>query len=375
MALAFSIQAGTKSAARTALESGNFQKTIQIVEGTQLKTAEDYYLIGQAYFETNDKIKAQAAWMKTIEQNKTANLKWAFLFSPNKTLKAADKKQIYQDFMAQYKSLTAAVISLKKEQAKTASRDAARTKVDASRLDATAKNLDKKAEASSEKIQSQIALKKTQKSQKAPVRKSGGKMPMIIGVVILVLIILFFVFGRSSEVVYVDAEFGSHHYSPGYDDGIFTMGPFWYKGRYYHDHHAYHSAHGSYYSNRMYSDNYDSYGRGQGRDMALDQEILSEIDERQELREDAADAALDADNLRADAEDLNLDAQEAQEDIAEMEESLESLEEEPDFSDDEEEPDFEDDEPEEEEPEFEDDEEEEEPEEEEPEFEDDEEDR
>lgn len=94
----------------------------------------------------------------------------------------------------------------------------------------------------------------------------------------------------------------------------------------------------------MYMDNYGQYGRGQGRDSALDNQILSDIDQREDMRNDAAD-------LEGETAHLEQDASENQDMINELENSNQSMNESPEFGDDTEELE----EPEEETPEFEDD--------------------
>ena len=359
--------AGTNSPARKAYESKNYQQVIDLVEKSDLKTAEDHYLIGQAYYLTGKKKTAHGHWVKAVQQDKDAGGKYSFLFKPG--LKGTQKSAIYKEFKSTFKQLNAAVISGLKDTAKTSSRDAARTRVDASRADAVDRNLTRKADARSETINS-LQKNKALNNKKKNVKKArtgitGTPALIIIGIIIL-LVVLFVVFGRRSdepEVVFVEAPFGCHRYDVYGNDDHFMGGPFWYQGAYFHNSSDFHSHHGYYYTNNMYTDNYDTYGSGQGRDEALDRDIMQKIDEREDLRDDAADAGLDADNMRADAEDLDLDSSEAQEDIDELRETADILDDEPEFEDDEpeeedDEPEEEDDEPEEEddEPSFEDDE-------------------
>lgn len=63
--------AGTKSAARTALESGDYSKTVSLLSRVNMKSAEENYLLGRAYLELGDRMNAVKAWNETIQINKT----------------------------------------------------------------------------------------------------------------------------------------------------------------------------------------------------------------------------------------------------------------------------------------------------------------
>lgn len=373
--------AGTNSAARKALEAKNYQQVIDLVANKELKTAEDNYLAGQAYYQTGKQKTAHGYWVKAIQQDKDAGGKHSYLFKPGLT--GAQKGVIYKEFTTTFKELNAAVIGGLKDEAKSASRTADRTRIDAKRADAVDKNLTRKADAKTETInsqQKQKALNNQKSPKKAPIKKKGkgigGMAAIVILVIVILLFVVFAVFGKksdgpdNSEVAFNRASFGNRRYDVQRNDSYFDSGPFWYKGSYFHNESDFYGRHGYHYTNSMYMDNYDTYGHGQGRDEALDREIMKNIDEREDLREEAADAGLEADNLRADAEELDLDASEATEDIEELRETAALLDDEPEFEDDpevaEEEPAFEDDVEEEvaeieEEPSFEDDEAEEEP--------------
>ena len=214
--------------------------------------------------------------------------------------------------MASYKGLAAAVISMKQDAAKTATREAAL-------LENTATKISALAEASSEKIKDSLKAKSTKKKPiKKKTTKKGSKLMLYVILAIVVLFILLAIFGKKSETEYYDAEFGSERYSVNRNNDRFNSGSFWADGQHYRTQDHYYRRHGVYYTNAMYLDNYDRWGRGQGRDLSLDSEVRAEIEERQELREEAAEASYEAEESR-------LDAAEENEDVAEIEESLATL--------------------------------------------------
>jgi hypothetical protein len=305
--------------------------------------------------------------VQLIVKNLSSKDKWDFLFPPGKSLTGAERTKIYSSFQDRFKQLASAGIRDAERTATAASAAAARTRTDATRKDAAASKLDRIADAKTENIaskQKQQALgKKTTKKPAKPAKGGGGPMMWIVLLIFLAIIVIFVVFGKRSEDDddFAPARYGSRRYGVGRDDAYFDSGPFWYEGRYYRSEAEYYSVNGHHYTNAMYLDNYDRWGRGQGRDAARDDELWQEIEERADLREMAAEEADEADELRADAEDLDQDAAEAEAAADELAEALDVAEEEPDFEDDDgagDEPAFEDDEPEEEddEPAFEDDE-------------------
>lgn len=138
---------------------------------------------------------------------------------------------------------------------------------------------------------------------------------------------------------------GTSFRNVGYDNSYF-MSPFWYMGHYYLDSNHYYRTWGSHYTNSMYMNNYDSYGHGQGRDRALDDEIIDHINDGEHLEKMSADAVAESENFSIDAEEEKLEAEVAANEAEELEESM-------DFGDEATESDFEDAAP--EENEFEDD--------------------
>ena len=369
--LALQLFAGTVSPARTALEDKNYDEAIQLLKDAGDKDAEQWYLLGEAYAGKGLKKDAHGAWNECLQINKNLGKseRWTFLFPPNKPLKGTQKKALKDAFEAKFKSLNAIILRNESKTASAARNEATRTKVDASRADADAKRATSRANATSEAIKDKqrVADRRARTGQR-PVRRSGmrisGGLAVVIILVIFGIIAAVVIFGRSSGAVVEDdfepAPFGCRRYRVGHDDGIFGGGPFWYEGHYFHSEADYYRRYGHHYTNSMYLDNYDRYGRGQGRDMALDAQIMQDIEDRGELREEAAEATYEADNLRADAADLEADAEEADDRAEEYEDSADSFDDDSDLEDDEGgEEEFEDDEGAEEE-EFEDDEEEEE---------------
>lgn len=113
-------------------------------------------------------------------------------------------------------------------------------------------------------------------------------------------------------------------YNVGHNDDHFTMGRFWYEGRLWTSA-AYYLYYGNYYTNTMYLSNVDRYHRdtwnqGDGDLMALEDDILDDIGDLEELREEAAD-------IHAEAEHEELDSQHLAEDAEEIEDNINSLEE------------------------------------------------
>ncbi len=344
-ALSIASFAGTKSSARTALNSGDNQKVISLLADATMKSAEDNYLLGKAYLNEGDKESAIRAWNECMQINKdlSKRQKWTFLFPPSKKLKGKQKSALKSDFEDEFKSLKAAYKRALKNQSKTALNDAARKKIDA-------RTITKKANAKTEAIKSKQRVADRQAKTRRPVVRRRG-MPVSVWVVIaiVVIIIIIVVMSRRSDDEFEEAGFGTTRYSVDRDDSYFMSGAFWYMGSYFHSQDDYYRRHGSYYTNSMYLDNYDQYGSGQGRDSALDNEILSDIDEREDMRNESAD-------LEGEAEHLEQDAEENNDLIEELDDSADQFEEEDEFEDDaeeDEEEEFEDDEE-----EFEDDEEE-----------------
>jgi hypothetical protein len=328
------------SPARTALENGNYEKVANLVNGLELKTSEDYYLLGEALFNSGKKKSAHTAWTKCIQQEIEGEKKYKFLFSPSKKLSAAEKKELYAAFKAKYKALNAAVIGGLKDTAKTATRTADQKEIDAKRKDAKSNSLTAKAKATGESIDS---LQKQQgKTTKRKKKTKGIRIGLLGGTIIIIIIICIMIFARksgskgSSSSNFNNAGFGTRRYDVHGNDDYFESGSFWHRGNYYHNERDYYLETGHHYTNSMYLDNYDQYGLGQGRDEALDTKIQQEIEKREDLSEAAADAGEQADNLRADAEELDNQADEANEDIEELCETAEALDDEPDFEVDEE---------------------------------------
>ncbi len=340
--LGASVFGGTVSPARTALDGGDAQKAIDLLKDAADKDAEQFYLLGKAYRETGDTKQAHAAWNECLQINKNLAKadKWKFLFPPNKPLKGSQKSALKSAFESEFRTLNAVILRGEKKLATSKTNEADRTKTGAKRLDAASKKLTKKANAKSEAIKDKQRIADRQATRR-PVRRRGGGLKIGGGVaaVILILIIGFFIFARPSGAVVDDgfhaAPFGTRRFDVMHDDGIFSAGAFWYMGRYYPTERHYYMAHGHHYSNAMYMDNYDSYGMGQGRDASLDHELREDIDEREYLREEAAEAGYEADVARADAEDLEQDAEEAEQRADEYEDSADSFDDDSEFSDDE----------------------------------------
>ena len=110
--------AGTKSAPQTALESEDYSKTISLLSRVNMKSAEENYLLGKAYLELGDRMNAVKAWNETVQIDKSLpkKEKWTFLFTPSKKLSGADIKKLYNQFLTEFKTLSAAAVrSLKNE--------------------------------------------------------------------------------------------------------------------------------------------------------------------------------------------------------------------------------------------------------------------
>jgi hypothetical protein len=317
--------AGTNSPARDALKKKDYNNVIKLLSDQDEKSAEEFYLLGQAYYTSGNRKMARESWNETIQIAKQLPKKgrWNFLFPPGKKLTKKQKKKRYDNFKSTFSQLKASGIRTAKNKAKDAKREAVRKDIEA-------KKLTKKANAATEAINSKnrVAERQSRSNRGRSPRRSSGAMGFIALILIIIIIVAVVMFiRRRRDDDFEAAGFGTNRYDVDYDDGYFSSGPFWYKGRYYHSQNHYHNEFGSYYSNRMYMDNYDSYGMGQGRDHELDNEIMENIEERQDMREEAAD-------LEAEADLLEQDAEEALEEADELEKSGEVLDEEPEFEDD-----------------------------------------
>ena len=323
------------------IKAGNFEAASSKLEAIDIKNADEWYLLGKAYMGLGQKQKAHAAWTETIHINDklSKRKKWTFLFPPNKPLKGKQKKAFKDDFVDEYKELNSIVSRMKKNKSKDLKNKAKRTRIDATKRDAKEKQLNKMGAAKTKSINSKqrIAdrksktLKKTRSSRKNRSGKGSSWVGMaIIGFIIGIIIfaVLFGKRGRSSRR-------SVRHYDVGYDDGRFMDGPFYYRGRYYNSGDMFYRNHGYYYTNRMYRDNYDRWGSGQAYDEALDDEIHHDIDEREDLYNEAAEEGYQADVMRADADHYDQDAHELEQDIHDGDEAASLLDDGHEFSDDE----------------------------------------
>ena len=238
VAITFTAMAGTKSPARTALETKNYDKVISLVNKVDLKTAEDYYLLGKANYDSGRKLDALKAWKECLQTAKLSGNK-SFIFTPGKKLTGVEKKAIYSAFLATYKTLAAAGVNKLQNEQKEALKKAARIKLDAKRADAHADRLNKKGDAAGEAInslQKSQAIKANAKSKKpVRVKKSGGS-GMIIIIVVIAIIIFFVVFAKfkqEPEAEYARAGFGTDRYDIIRNDEYFLSGrslPWWVAG-------------------------------------------------------------------------------------------------------------------------------------------------
>lgn len=314
-----SADAGTKSPARTALDQGNHKKVVSLLEPRQLKTAEEHYLLGRAYHNLGDREQAAKSWAEALLVNKNLAKKdrWTFLFPPGKKLKAKEKSQLKAAFESEYRQLSASLIRTEQNRARAARNQAARSQAASNRAAALA-------DAKSHTIASKQNLADRHLS-KPPQSQSGGGAPipkwafMLVGLIVA-LVISYAVYkamsNKSPDSARPEgaASFGTKRFHVGHDDEYFVAGPFWFEGRYFHDHEMFYDHYGYYYTNRMYMDNYEQYGFGQGRDPGLDREIMRDIAERDSLRAEAAAHQAASDHAQqdaAEAEQRRRDYQEA----------------------------------------------------------------
>jgi hypothetical protein len=330
------------------IAKGNYTAAVQKLEGIQDKTADELYLLGRAYMGVGNKRAAHKAWTETllIDKKNSKRKRWTFLFPPKKKLKGKQKKKLKLDFEDDYKELSGIISRSKKKEARGLDNKAARTKIEAKRKDAKEEQLKKVADAKSKTIQDKqrMADRRARSARPAtttpmrrpPVRRSGG-LPwgwIIFGLIIGIIIIAV-IFGKPSN------RDEAYFYEVDYDDHPFDRGSFYYQGRYFANQDLYYREYGNYYTNNMYRMNYDRWGSGQDYhgghqyDEALDEEIRHDIEEREELYVQAAEAGYEADMLRADADDLHQDAVEIRQDLSDYDEAASAFDDDDQFSDDE----------------------------------------
>ena len=323
------------------IKARNYEAASSKLEAIDIKNADEWYLLGKAYMGLGQKQKAYEAWTEALHINEklSKRKKWTFLFPPNKPLKGKQKKALKDDFEDEYKELNSIVSRMKKNEAKDLKNKAKRTRIDAKKRDAKEKQFNKMAAAKTKSINSKQRMadrkSKTRQRTRQTRRPRSGKNSSWLGLAFVGLIIGLIIFAvffgkrgrRSSRSV--------RYYDVGYDDGRFMGGPFYYRGRYYGSGDMFYRDHGYYYTNRMYRDNYDRWGRGQAYDEALDDEIHHDIDEREDLYDAAAEEGYQADVMRADAEHYEQDAHELEQEIHEGDEAAGFFNDGHEFSDDE----------------------------------------
>lgn len=334
------------------------------------KTAEAYYLLGKAYYEKGDNIKAAEAWKETLTmagKNKSKS-KWDFLWPPKslrtKKLTGKKKKKIYKKFKSQFEEVKGAAQSELKKSAKANARKADAKRIDAKRNQAKAKKATAKANAKSEAIkdkhkvadrklkvaQTKANMAKNRRGNRGRVSGTGSSLgAIIIGLIFFAIVIFIIIKANSSRGS--GAPMRSRRrvgrYDVYYDDGIFDMGPFWYDGVYFRNERDYYNQYGSHYTNRMYTDGYDEYADQYEQEAMQDldevdrmnDEILDDVDDREKLRNEAADANYDADMDNADADEYDNDSRYDNEDSAEYDEASDAFDDEPEFEDEEDEED------------------------------------
>lgn len=323
------------------IKAGNNQAAIDKLSAIEAKDADEYYLLGRAYMNLGKRVEAHKAWTEALHiNNELKRGKWKFLFPPNKPLKAKQKSKLKAEFEDEYRALGAAVKRLKTTQARDKVNLAKRTRIDAQKRDAKERQLNKAAAAKGKSIASKqkMADRKSKTQQKFTntrskrrTTSSGSPWGFIIFGAIFLIIILAVVFGRRSG----GGGRRVTRYEVVYDDHPFDRGPFYYRGSYYRSHDHFYGAHGYYYTNRMYRDNYDRWGAGQRYDEALDDEIHQDIDEREELSMAAAEEGYQADVMRADADHYEQDAHELHQEIQDGDEAAAFFDDDHEFEDDE----------------------------------------
>lgn len=357
--------------------TGKFAEAARVLEAAQLKGADELYLLGRAYMGLGKKMDAYKAWTEAllIDKKNADKKRWTFLFPP-KPLKGAEKQRLKDEFEEEYRELNAIVSRSKTLEVRATEDKAARADIDAKRADAQAEQLTKKADAKDKTIEdkqrmadrkAEFAAKTAQKlppprpvpppHQGVPVKGGFPWGYVIIGLFVGVFLIAI-LFGRPSrETVVVQGGGGGPYYTgvgghrvqrfnPGYNDAPFGMGPFYYQGQYFANQAMFYNMYGHHYTNRMYMDHFDQWGHGQawhgghqmgGRpqyDERMDQEIRHDMQEREHLYEQAADAGYEADMLRAKADDYRQDAVNMRHELSDADEALSAFDDRRGFSDD-----------------------------------------
>lgn len=350
--------------------AGKFADAVKRLEAVQLKSADEQYLLGRAYMGLGKKLEAHKAWTEAllIDKKNAPQKQWTFLFPP-KPLKGAEKQKLKDTFEEEFRELNAIVTRVKTLEVRKTEDAAARATIDAQRADAKAEQLTQKADAKDASIEDKqrVADRKAALAAKAaklpppppprpaPAPRAPGGFPwgyVIIGLFVG-LILMAALFGRrSGDTVVVQGGGGGPYYtgvgghrvqrfSPGYNDAPFGMGPFYYQGQYFASQAMFHNMYGHHYTNRMYMDHFDQWGQGQAwqgqpaqYDPRLDQEIRHDINEREHLYEQAADAGYEADMLRASAADYRQDAVNMRHELADADEALSAFNDRRGFSDD-----------------------------------------
>ena len=363
--------------------AGKFADAVRILEADQLKGADEHYLLGRAYMGLGKKQEAYKSWTEAllIDKKNAEKKRWTFLFPP-KPLKGAEKQRLKEEFEEEYRELNAIISRAKTLDIRATQDKAARADIEAKREDAKEEQLTKKADARDKTIKDKqkMADRKAEFAAKTgarvpqtrpvpPPRPAGvpGRGGFPLGYVFIGLfvglILMAILFGRRSSggsTVVVQGGGGGPYYTgvgghrvqrfnPGYNDAPFGMGPFYYQGQYFANQGMFHSRYGHHYTNRMYMDNFDAWGRGQewhgghmgghmgGRpqyDERLDQEIRHDMEEREHLYDQAADAGYEADMLRAQADDYRQDVVNMRHELSDGDDALSAFDDNRGFSDD-----------------------------------------
>ena len=335
----------------------DYRGAVARLEPLRDKGADEWYLLGEAYFQLNDKRQAHAAWRECLAINErlSRRQKWTFLFPPRARLSAQQKQRLKDEFEDRYRALNATIARSGELAARERRSEAARAEIEASRREADRRALERRSEAAGESARArqpqaerlaERAARVADNARRAPVApprsrprprgEGGGMLGYFIFGGIFLLIILAVLFGKPRRR---DEEY----YEVSYDDDRFGAGPFWYEGRRFYSNDEFYDAYGYHYTNRMYRDNYARWGRGQSPEelradadhMRVEEEIDEAIRAQEELAEAAAEAGRDADYLEADAAEARLDADEIEAAVAEGDELAESFDDGHVFTDDE----------------------------------------
>ena len=351
----------------------DYSSVISKLKDKSGKTAEGYYLLGKAYYEKGDNIKAAEAWKEALRmaKNNKSKSKWDFLWPPKslrtKKLTGAKKKKIYEKFKSQFEEVKGAAQSELKKSAKENARKADAKRIDAKRNQAKAKRATAKANAKSEAIrdkhkvadrklkvaQTKANMAKNRRNSRAGRRarhSGGGSSTGAIIVFLIILAIIIFAVVKGKAVRGGGAPMGRRRYGRYdiyYNDDIFDMGPFWYDGIYFRNEMDYYDRYGHHFTNRMFADSYDEYADRYEQEAMEDMdevdrmndEILDDVDDRERYRNEAADADYDADMDNADADEYDNESRYSNEDSAEYDEASDAFNDEPEFSDEEDEED------------------------------------